>query len=104
MAVADVTYHSTKGLDVPVWGGGGLGIAPVLPPQVGNSQQLNFATVVNGAVQADAVLAVIIPDANCRVVSGLSASATLANSRRCNAEIPEYVYVAAGHRLSFMAA
>lgn len=105
MPIADVTYHSNQGDDIPVFGGGGWGPSGVLPPQVGNSQQLDFSGgPANGVAAAEQVTALVISDADCRIAVGEDIAATVANSRRIRAGIPEAFHIPMGARLSVRAA
>lgn len=106
MPILDVTYHSTSGPDVPRWGAGGLGLVGALPPQVGDSEQLDCTSAVkNGRVAADPVVAMIVPvDADCRIVIGVGVTAKVQNSRRVKSGVPDYAFIPAGARLSVMAA
>lgn len=105
MAILDVTYHSIYGPDVPRWGAGGIGPMGILPPQVGNSQQIDFAGgPQSGAVADKGLVAVMVADEDCRIAIGENVSATVQNSRRIVAGVPDYAYVPTGARVSVMAA
>lgn len=107
MPIADITYHSNRGADVPVMGSGGWGPNGVLPPQLGNSQQLDFAAgAVGGAIQSEQVTAVVLSDTNCRIMAGVAAdpaavtaAGTVAATRRIAANIPEMISVPSGQRV-----
>lgn len=105
MAIADVTYHSNEGAAIPVYGAGGYGPSGVLPPQLGNSEQLDFtAGPASGAAAAANVTALVLSDADCRVAVGVNIAATVVNSRKIKANLPESFSVLAGQRLSVRAA
>lgn len=110
MPIADVTYHSNQGADIPVFGGGGWGPNGVLPPQIGDSEQVDFsAGARGGAVQSAQVTAMVLADTACRVVVGEAAGAsdgapvlalgTVAKSRKIVPNIPEAFSVPAGQRV-----
>ena len=107
MPIADITYHSNRGVDVPVMGGGGWGPSGVLPPQLGNSQQLDFtAGAAGGAIQTEQVTAIVLSDTNCRIMvavaadnAAVTAAGTIAATRRIVANIPEMISVPSGQRV-----
>lgn len=104
MPILDITYHSAAGID-PLQRAQASAPVNVLPPQIGDSQQLDFTTgVVEGAAQAVAVVARVVPDVDCRIAVGVSASATVANSARFPGGLDAYLFVPAGERLSVRAA
>ncbi len=103
MSILDVTYHSLTNATAPKYAFGGT--VGTIPPQTGDSEQLDFTSGTDeGAVQSDAVLAIFTPDADCRVCAGVGATATVANSRLCKADITSEIYVPAGGRVSVRAA
>ncbi len=102
MSILDVTYHSTDWETSPRMTGSDL--IPILPPQSGNSEQLDFSSGTDeGAAQSAAIIANVVADADCRVAVGVSITATTANSRLIKANQEAQFWIPAGARISVKA-
>jgi hypothetical protein len=105
MSVLDVTFHSLAGATLPTFRKGAFEPLGLLPPQTGDSQQIDFSGgPANTAAATEDVIAAVVPDADCRIAVGDAVTATVANSRKLVSGVPEYVHVPAGARIGVRAA
>lgn len=99
----EVTFHPLRENANSV-GYGNPGVSPALFPQTGDVVVIPVGAAAPTPAVAEASIARIVSDVNCRVAVGSNAVATAANSTKVIANFPFEIYAPFGSRVSVIAA